>query len=104
MACIKGSAAHSVFDPLPSPFAAPPDPLPGRMTRRAEMMVAASPGQQEGAAHAQLFVSQQGALYSTDQGNEARACVEARANPGEKASRNQLLRYRNQRKELTRAQ
>lgn len=74
------------------------------MTRQAEMMAAGSPGQQEGAANAQLLLSQQGALYSADRGNQTRACVEARANPGEKASRNQLLHYRNQRKQLTRAQ
>jgi len=67
------------------------------------MVAEGSPGQQEGAANAWLFLSQQGALYSTGQGNETRARVEARANLAEKASRNQLLHCRNQGKQLVRA-
>lgn len=43
-------------------------------------------------------------MYGTDRGNETRARVETRANPGEKASRNQLLHCRNRRKQLTGAQ
>lgn len=69
------------------------------------MMVAAgSPGGQVGAANAQLSLSQRGALYSTDQGNEARACVESRTNAGEKARRSLLLHYSRQRQPQSRTQ
>lgn len=97
MCGVLGSAAQAVPLTLSCLLWSPPRPSPGL------------PGHEnkaEGSREddAQLFLSQHRASSSTDQGNENRACVETRANPGAKSSWEQPPQYRNHGEQLTRMQ